>query len=918
MKMKKQGILSLIISGMSLCASAQHFTDPNNVNLYVEEAQRLSDEAFHYGSQNIADHNDEALRLINDYFLNTPGTEVKIARWSKANPVHPQRNRLMMMQANMMVKDGRYAEAFDIYDNMEDEAFENLPANEQTEAKLYGAIAYINTGNIDKAERMLNDIKDSKTHQADIYYYTGYIKYVKGDYREALNYFTAIEESIEYCNKAPFYIADCLQHLGQPDEALMKIHAWQTAYGTSATNKDLYLESKRIEGECYYDKGLHKDAITAFSNYVNEVESPTRTALYKMGMSEFFDHRYSEAINHLNRSADTASDAMAQNAKLHAGKAYIEMGNKRNAGIAFQQAAQMTADRNVQEEAAYNYALTLHDGANIGFGRSVEEFENFLNKYPNSKYATSVSQHLTDVYFTTKNYQAALKSINKIKNPSAEIISAKQQVLYNLGTASFAEGNYKAAKQYMAQSNATKANSEAVFWKGESEYRLGEYQNAATDYSTYLKQGKNSANRALANYGLGYISFNKKNYAEAMKYFNNYITSVGNNAEQANVKADAYNRIGDCLFTQRKFDEANASYKTAFATDKSHGDYSLLQQSVISGLKGDYNKKVELLNQLDNLYSKSEYADNALFEKGRAYVLSNDNDQALSTFKTLVSRFPKSTNARRALNEIGNIYQETGKTDLAIEQYTNIINNYPNTVEASSALESLKQIYNSQGRVSEYAAIAQKAGKPLSPAELDEMTENAAIMAMSDGDYTKALGHFMQLQYQTMSGETRVRALENAIECAEKSNDNTALVTVSSLILNNAGKVAPEKVSHARLVRAKEQMAAGNTQAAVNDYMALTNDTLTVYGAQGTVELAQYCYDTQQYAQAEQLLDRFIDTGTIHSYWLARAFVLLSDVYAQTDRKVEAREYLISLKNNYKESEEINQMIEQRLSQLNN
>ncbi len=251
--MKKQGILSLIISGMSLCAYAQHFTDPNNVNLYVEEAQRLSDETFHYGSQNIADHNEAAVRLINDYFLNTPGTEAKIAHWGKANPVHPERNRLMMMEANLKVKDGRYAEAFNIYNSMNDQAFENLPAKEQTEAKLYGAIAYINIGDIDKAERMLDDIKDSKTHQADIYYYTGYIKYVKGDYREALNYFTAVEESIEYCNKAPFYIADCLQHLGKPEEALMKIHAWQKAYGTSETNKDLYLESKRIEGECYYD-----------------------------------------------------------------------------------------------------------------------------------------------------------------------------------------------------------------------------------------------------------------------------------------------------------------------------------------------------------------------------------------------------------------------------------------------------------------------------------------------------------------------------------------------------------------------------------------------------------------------------------------------------------------------------------------
>jgi len=39
-------------------------------------------------------------------------------------------------------------------------------------------------------------------------------------------------------------------------------------------------------------------------------------------------------------------------------------------------------------------------------------------------------------------------------------------------------------------------------------------------------------------------------------------------------------------------------------------------------------------------------------------------------------------------------------------------------------------------------------------------------------------------------------------------------------------------------------------------------------------------------------------------------------VYVATDRSIEANEYLLSLKSNYTESEEINRMIEERLAKM--
>ncbi len=60
----------------------------------------------------------------------------------------------------------------------------------------------------------------------------------------------------------------------------------------------------------------------------------------------------------------------------------------------------------------------------------------------------------------------------------------------------------------------------------------------------------------------------------------------------------------------------------------------------------------------------------------------------------------------------------------------------------------------------------------------------------------------------------------------------------------------------------------------------------------------------------------FIEDGTPHQYWLARGFILLADVYIRQGDDFQARQYLTSLKNNYKAEDEIQGMIEDRLAKL--
>jgi TolA-binding protein len=157
--------------------------------------------------------------------------------------------------------------------------------------------------------------------------------------------------------------------------------------------------------------------------------------------------------------------------------------------MAFEAAATASFDKQVKEVALYNYALLLHETSVSGFGESVTVFEDFLNDFPKSKYTDKVNDYLTEVYLTTKNYEAALKSIEKIKQPGTKLLEAKQNILFQLGTQAFTNMNLDEAESYFNRAIALgnynpEAKSDAYFWRGEVAYRKGAYAKAAADYTT--------------------------------------------------------------------------------------------------------------------------------------------------------------------------------------------------------------------------------------------------------------------------------------------------------------------------------------------------------------------------------------------------------------------------------------------------
>jgi quinolinate synthetase A subunit len=68
--------------------------------------------------------------------------------------------------------------------------------------------------------------------------------------------------------------------------------------------------------------------------------------------------------------------------------------------------------------------------------------------------------------------------------------------------------------------------------------------------------------------------------------------------------------------------------------------------------------------------------------------------------------------------------------------------------------------------------------------------------------------------------------------------------------------------------------------------------------------------------ECEKEVLKFIEASTPHGYWLARGFILLADTYMKQGKSMEAKQYLLSLQNNYDGDDDIAGMIAERLEKL--
>jgi TolA-binding protein len=909
-------------------------------------------------------------RSLSALHLFNPDAEYRMVTFIRNHPESPRINEAYLALGDYFYQNKSYRKAATYFDQVK--RWELSPEKQQEYFFRFGYSLMVK-GDKPKAMLMFSEIKDIETeYTSPALYYFSHLAYEQNMYETAMEGFAKLKDDETFGDVVPFYIVQMLYLKKDYDEILKTAPDLLESAG-----KTRAVEIYRFIGDAYYNKGNFAEALPYLEKFAGGTKISGREDKYQLGYCYYMTGDYDKAIK-LLREIGTSNDLLGQNIWFILGDSYLKKGDKKRAQLGFSEASRMDFDRNITEQALFSFAKLTYETSYSPFGEVITAFQDFIEKFPSSKRIDEAYNYLISTYMQVKNYKAALASLDRIPNKSSRLEEAYQRVAFFRGLELFKNmelepsiGMFEKSLKYEKYNRQLR--SRAVYWKGEASYRLGRYEEAKNDYVTFLGIPGSSAlgENSLLRYNLGYSLFNLKDYANAITHFKTFESEVAN--VKSEVMADARNRIADCYYITTNYTSAISYYDKVIDFGKVDADYAMFQKGFCLGLMNDEKGKAEILSSLTTRYPSSSYVPNAIFERGRAYIVLRDYQRSESDFNTVINSFSESPFVPRAMVQLGLLYNNTDQNDKAIAQYKKVIEKYKSTADARAALTGLKNTYVEMNDIDGYFAyvrtlqgygdvnLAEKdsllytsgenlyitgkyqrasevfrnylnefpsgsflqnaqfylaecyrksnnndealrlyviiAGSPVNQFT-EQSLESAAAIYYSKEDFESSLSYYEKLEKGASNSDIRITGLRGELRSAWQLGDAQRTIAAAEKVTGSPG--LPEELSReAVYMRAKANYSLNNFDNALADFRKVATEVASVEGAESKYRVAELLFKKDQIDESEKLVSEFIDQNSPHQHWMARMFILLSDISLKRGDKLQARVTLESLRDYY-------------------
>jgi len=717
-----------------------------------------------------------AIRLFNN------DAEALVNEYIRGNPESPRVNQICYQMALYEYQRKQYRRAIGWFEQVDRN---RLDKDELPEYYFKKGYSYYRRGDPDRAGVAFSEIKDRDTeYTAPAIYYYAHIAYEQEHYLTALREFERLKNDETFGHIVPYYILQ-IYYLQEDYDQIIAIGPALLEKVVSGREDEVL----RLVADAFYRKGLYAEAEKYMTRYMEKAKVLTEEERYQAGFIFYQNGKYDLAALEFEKIAGR-KNAMGQNAAYHLADCYIRMGDRNKARMAFSSAARLDFDQEIQEDALFNAAKITYELSYSPFNEAIRAFQEYIERFPSSERIDEAYNYLVMAFQNTRNYKAALESLNRILVKNDRIRKAYQRVAFYRGLELFNNQEYEEAIDHfdLSLEHADKANdlkARALFWKAEAWSRLGDHDMAIRYYEEFLTSpgafGLEEYDLCL--YSMGYAWFEKENYAEAASWFRKF-TASGRSGRN-DLLADAFNRIGDTYFIRMQYATALEYYDQSLAIGMANPDYAMFQKAFTMGLMKDYAGKISVLEQLISKYPRSNYRDDAWFEQGNSYVNLQQYDQALAAYRKIIDDFSGSSYVARAKVKMGLVYYNLDRNDRAIELFKQVVEEYPGTSEARNALTGLKNIYVDQNEVDTYFAYARSVGEyaDVSTAEKDSLTYLSGENLYMEGNCERAVQVLQNYLEEFPQGSFATNAYFYLAEClAEQNRQEEALRSYDEVI----------------------------------------------------------------------------------------------------------------------------------------
>lgn len=706
-----------------------------------------------------------------------------------------------------------------------------------------------------------------KDFKPEDYFQAGYSYYMISDYASATPMFEKASLSTSaMAQHANYLLGDCYIRLKQKDKALLAFGAASNMDFVASIKEDALFNYAVLTYEL--SNSPFNSSIKALNDYIQQYPDSRRSdEAYNYLITACLNTRnYQEAITHLGK---------IKNKDKNIKKAY--------------------------QRAAFFRGLELFN--NLQFDEAKTYFDLSLrNADSDPLIAARTYYWLGESDYRKQNIDEAMENYQLfVASKEAEKCSENNIVSYNIAYCQFSHQQYVPAADGFNKFLSIQKNKKSKL-VADAYNRLADCSFAAGKYKDAISFFDKSIEIGLAD----------KDYAMFQKAFALGLT--GEHRKKISLLAELLSKHPESGYCDDAVFEQGRAYVA-------------LQQP---------KEATQTFNDLIKNYPSSSYVKKAMLQLGLIAYNAGKNTEAIEKYKQVVAAYPNTNEARNALTGIKNIYLEMNDAD-AYLAYAETLGSFANV---SAAEKDSLSYYAAEGL---YTSGNWKKAKPVFKKYIDtypqgnfilnawyykadchykdkemgealeaynkviairtnDFTEPALVATaninMSNKDYNAALANYQKLDSVAEIDQNRIDARMGVAVSRFNLLQYAEAIEAAQKVLKTTG-TSQEIERKARYIQAKSLIASGDANLALEPLKKLASDVKNVEGAEAKYLLAKVYFDQKQMPKAEKEIFNFIDLNSPHQYWMAKAFILLAEIYYSKKDEFQAINTLQSIISNY-------------------